>query len=57
MRVTLTVQIEVDRYYWREAYGTSEAADEVRDDVRSYFRNHIICADAVESASLTVVVK
>lgn len=57
MRVTLTVQIEVDRYHWDAAYGNGESAAEVREDVRSYFRNHIAYADAIDHASLTVVVK
>lgn len=57
MKVTLTVQVEVDRYHWDAAYGTGEAAAEVREDLRSYFRNHITMAPAVEDASLTVVIK
>jgi hypothetical protein len=52
MKVQIKVTVEVDPQQWADEYGCERS--EVRDDVRSYFTNHIQGAQSVEDAGLTV---
>lgn len=57
MKVQLTLSIEVDRFDWAEEYGTETDAETVRQDVKTYFINHLDHAPAIEDANLTLRVR
>jgi hypothetical protein len=56
-KVTLSVTIEVDVEAWDLAYGRGTSAEEIRDDVRSYFINVIRAGEAGDGAVVAVTDK
>lgn len=57
MKVALRVVVDVEVDTWADVYGTERTAAAVRDDVRSYFQEHVGEAPAVVDAGLTVVAR
>jgi hypothetical protein len=55
MKVRLVVTVEVDPQTWAEEY--SVHPEEVREDVRRYFRNAISEAPAIQLAGAEVTVR
>lgn len=52
MKVRVTLTIDVDRESWSTIYGTTEGANEVRDDVRSYVLNQIQQSAAADEGGI-----
>ena len=55
MKVRLVVTVEVDPKAWTAEYGS--ARRDVREDVKSYFTNHLSMAPAVLYTELEVTVR
>ena len=52
MKVRITLTIDVDRESWSDMYGTTDAATEVREDVRSYVLNQIQQSAAADDGGI-----
>lgn len=52
MKVRITLTIDVDRESWSVIYGTTDAATDVREGVRSYVLNQIQQSDAADEGGI-----